>query len=305
MSENINNTPQEDEIDLLDLFIVLLKHRCLIICSFLGVICLILAGYFFYPSWKYEKTLERQNVEAIMTLGTGSNLEAVGINYNIPSLFTSAPLLLQSLKNAGIQQLGPEDDSIDLTNPEQNVRALNYVLQIFVNHKTLDGETIEEKDLPFFYTLPSKDAQYFELKYYHKDSDLALAFLNSLYRNANQKLLENIQPQLQALAAAGETAGNKTTGTSAILQDAQQLSNVAQKILDGSIPALELLEQPYYVKNEVSKKAIQSSYRKMAVILIFAVFFLSIFLAFILEFIENIKSDEERMAKIRKALNKE
>ncbi len=307
MPEEINSTINDEEIDLLDLFIVLLKHRRLILGSLIGVICLTLAGYFIYPSWKQEKVMDQQKAEAIMTLGTGSSLKSIGIQYDVLSLFSSATLLLQSLQEAGIQELGSEEDSIDLTDLEQNVRALNYIRQVFIKKETIEGDPIDQNSLPFLLQEPdNKDSQYFDIKFYHQDSQLAMRFLTRLYQNANTKLLENINDNLEALALTGQVRSSDSTQESdVVLKNAIQIANMAQKFLDGSLQPLELLEAPYYVKDEISLKGIQSLYQKKAIILVFAVFFLSIFLAFFLEFIQNIKEDEERMAKIRKAMNKE
>jgi hypothetical protein len=74
-------------------------------------------------------------------------------------------------------------------------------------------------------------------------------------------------------------------------------------LAEKSVP-LSILRDPYVVQPNISQGSIKADILKKSVLMVFAVAFMSILVAFILQYIETVKSDPKSMAKIHEALKK-
>lgn len=293
---------EDDEINLIDLFIVLLKHRRLILGTTLAVLVILGTGYFIYPAYQYQKAVDSQVFEANMSVGFRWVADIFWKEYDLKRDFLNAHLVLSALREAGYTELsyGESDISLDA----QNMQALNIVRQRLVNNQSMDGNPLEENERLFKVTVINNKLH---LTYIDENSDRALAFLASLVRNINKKLILEITPQLDYIVSSYQRllsieAPNDVT-KEVIVVDSEKYE-AASTILEGESDVLIVKDESYVFKAEIAIENFKGNYRKMAIIVIFAVFFLSIFLAFILNAVEQVKSNDDSMAKIREALKK-
>ena len=80
--------------------------------------------------------------------------------------------------------------------------------------------------------------------------------------------------------------------------------DLAKRFLAGEEQVLTEVGRPYVLESPLSLKQFRHDFVVKGVVLVVAGVFLAIFLAFIVNFFEQIRSDEESMEKIRQALKK-
>jgi hypothetical protein len=78
-----------------------------------------------------------------------------------------------------------------------------------------------------------------------------------------------------------------------------------KEFLEGRDSVLAIIGEPVVTEQEIFLGVYQDGYLKIAIILVFAGFFIAVFYAFVLNAIRNIKADEESMKKINDALGKD
>src|SRR6056297_1266119 len=132
---------EDDEINLLDLFVVLLKYRRLILGITLVALAVAVGGYFWYPTYQYGNAQESLLYEAHLRVGTASAMRKLDVSYNLQEQFKSTPMLLNALREAGYREFGyGEELQVDLASEEQRSRALFMVRQRLIKNESLDGD---------------------------------------------------------------------------------------------------------------------------------------------------------------------
>ncbi len=304
--ENIENI-KDDEIDLIDLFIVLLKHRKLILGTTLAVLLILGAGYFIYPPYQYKKAVDSQLYEVNMEIKLNPMSESFTTDYDPKKDFSNSSILLSSLQKAGYKELGyGESEMVDISSNADKQKALNIVRQYLIKNQTLNGDPLDEETRILKITNTNTNAN-IHITFKDKNSDMALAFLMALIENVNEKILEDIIPKLDLIVSNYNSvlSGDMPNDViKEILVKDNEEYQLAVAILQGNFNFFKLVGEPSIFKAQLSIEKFKGSYKKTAVIVLFAVFFLTIFLAFILQFLEQIKSNDESMAKIREALKK-
>lgn len=299
---------QEDEINLLDLFVVLLRYRKLIISLTLITIFLIFIGYFIYPSYKQKELLDQKYIVGSMTIALNPSL----LEYfpqedpikEIAEIFKTPELVLNSIEKNGLADLLSIEDYPDarkqaivkdrLTDVENTpVQWDEHNWEYNVDSPWVYGVSLQHNSV--------KISLLMDLQNKEKNN----LFLKTLFDEVNASMLSLIESVTQAKVSNYElllTSDIPRDTLNSIFGD----YSTAKAVLDGKMPALVYISAPHvYIEGpNLSIEKLHKSYIKMGIILIMAVFFLSLFLAFILEFITNIKQDEERMNKIREALGK-
>ena len=305
---NFNQIPEKDdhEIDLLDLFIVLLKYRWMLISLFLGAIILVIAGSFIYPSWQYHNALENSSVDAKMTIAPGSILEDFFRNLDLKDVLMNAPVLQEVLKDAGYVTFGPEEDPLSLTDPAETGAVLNLINHWLIRGETVEGDPLNPEQKKLVVENPNNKTTLI-ISFKDPDEEKALAFMKALYKNVNSRILEIIRPDLIAFVEGYESMISNENPTEAMVQllsDKLQGYKMAKDVLEKGYSVVAQVGAPYTINPSIRLKTYQIKYIKLAVIIVIAVFFLSIFLAFLRSFVDGIKKDEQSMTKIRKALEK-
>jgi hypothetical protein len=153
-------------------------------------------------------------------------------------------------------------------------------------------------------------SQVIKIIYKNNNPEKAELFLINFIDEVNNHILFSFKSKMEALAEGYELLikeGPEQSINNNSLLDSSIAYATARKALVNQASAIVLYEEPYsLVSNDrISLSQIKSIYLKKAIIIFFAVFFLSLFMAFIMEFISNLKTDQERMEKIRKAFNKD
>jgi hypothetical protein len=182
------------------------------------------------------------------------------------------------------------------------------VRQRLIKNESLDGDSLDADKQLFFVEPVDEENRRVELLYKADTPERGQAFLEALYQQVNAGLVQTLRPQaetvvssyerLLALENPGEVLAEK------IVEDSLRYDQ-AKELLAGEAPALERLDDVYIVAPEVRLENFQSSFIVKAVVLVLAALFLSIFLAFILNALHNVRSDPESMEKIHAALGKE
>ncbi|MFP4180435.1 MAG: hypothetical protein ACLFSA_10315 [Spirochaetaceae bacterium] len=294
---------EEDEINLLDLFVVLLKYRRLILGITLLALVAAVGGYFVYPQYQYNKAHEESSVESHIVIATNSLIDIAEVDYSLRTAFESPVLLISALREAGYEKFGYEEESqVDLEDQSQRSRAIQFVKQRMVENEDKNGETLNEEQR--LYTAKESSGR-IELSYKNRDPEKAEAFLQALYEGGNEKIKERILPRLEVINTTyGKFSGEQdldATGISDIMGDLER-REAAERLLSEDADMLTIEEEPYISEPFISLDSFQSSFKVKGVVLVIAALFLSVFLAFVLNAIDNVRSDDESMTKIRDAL---
>lgn len=305
---------QDDEIDLIDLFVVLLRYRRMIIG--LSLLALVGAGllYFWWPARQYAEALEKQRLEAELILNTTPTARQFGAGGELLQLLKKPDMLYQALAEAGYDRVAfampldedaPEDEGVSLTDPAQRPRALSIIQERIIGNRGRDGQALEAEDR--IYSV-SGDGNAITLRAWDRDPERAAALLLILSRRCETLLAEVLEPialsvvdSYDRLLAIEEPS---SAVDSAIKQGAAQY-DAAQRILSGDRELYYSLGGVSTYERELRLESFRSDMRVKAVVIVMAAFFLAVFLAFLLNAVRQVRANEESMAKIREALGKE
>ena len=307
MEENNANAPvrDDDEISLVDIFVVLLKYRRLIIVSTIVALALAVVAYLIYPPYSLAKAEERRKVEVTTSLIIDSGLEAIfrgneGLNFITQSLFDTSNIA-NALRGAGCEPF--EDLTIGAGADED--KAFYEIRRLFVENTASNGTKLKESDRVYSVTV---DKGVVSVTYKSSDADSAKAFLSGMIDIVRQELYGFSRPKAVSTIESYElllTMPNpvEAVKTSIVAQGYRDYS-AAKAFLDGANKPLTVLREPYVLVPIVSAGAIRADLLKTCVLMVFGVFFLAVFGAFALNYVDTVKRDPEAMGKIRSALDK-
>ena len=167
----------------------------------------------------------------------------------------------------------------------------------------------------------NKDLGVFTISYTSTDPQLAFNIVSFLFEKVQEMLKENEQQQLQQqlsqqqiIQNSAKTQVNIATEKLQSLQEGpdkdnaqSELNSVQQFYLQAKADVeltnakIESQQDILKISNpaEIPEKKVGPSRSKLCIIVIFAAFFISIFIAFLLNAIENIKKDPEAMQKFK------
>ena len=301
-----NQNPRiEEEISLVDIFVVLLRYRRLIIGLTLLALLVSVSGYFIYPGYQYRKALENTKFTAYMNVVPWPGIELLGFETEYQSPYVSPPNLLYALRKAGYTDFGyGKDYQVDLSDEALENRALFMVERLLSKNETPEG-----KALPAEQRLLSINSSKSKLEVVFKDMDQnrAAVFLQALFDKAKEELTVQLHKQAKAVVSTYEmllTINNPTESVRLAITSGQQRYEMAKGLLLGQAEAIGIDGGIYVVEPQISPQGYKNAFLKNGLILVFAAFFFSVFLAFIVNYISTIKSDEDSMRKIRQALQK-
>jgi hypothetical protein len=272
MSENEKpETKPDDEISLVDLFVVLLKYRVMIIV--VAVIGIIAGGAYFVVN---PGSLEGKGEAAVVVAGIDAGYEgrmSVVVNPRLaresaerfPDWFESRELLEVSLEEAGYTF----DEDF------KKLGLNNRAYSVDISFKTSKGKK-EPVEL----------------------------LLTALLRNAETLALLHYTPYAEDIVAFFESA--REAGREYTTLDYVRY-RWARDLLMGEDTVLKLLYPPLVTANAQANAAsvvAAKSPLATSVVIVFAALFLAVFLAFGLNALKNIKADDETMAKIHEAIDK-
>jgi len=297
-------TNKEDTISLIDLLAVILKYRKLIIVITLVSVVLGVLVYYLYPPYSLAKAERERMVEVNMSLMSGSSFdgginEVEGINLLMQSL-TDPSNILTALKIAGYNI---NDESSFETSADPNKTHFVISMRIIEN-KGINGPLLMPS--PRLYSVRlDKTVVYVSFK--DGNSDKAASFFNAMLLLVERDLRSFVQPLAKLTAESFERLlevkySNETIETT--VAQGYRSYYTAKALAAGTASPLTLLRKPYVLVPELSLSALQNDIFKKVIILEFGVFFMAVFAAFMLQYIETVREDPDSIEKLRNALKK-
>ena len=282
MNEIENNAPlaEDDEISLIDLFSVLIKHRFLIITGTAVVAALCIFYLFFFP--KINKSADKHAVTIEYTyqinslplslekeLGYNDQKQKVVVslaNYNL----TSLTFLAEKIK-----QYNPFDaDFSKMTSYQYN----RYIQSLTTNKKYQVEISPMQTSLTVKLTVPEKNIS------------LANQLLQDMVNQTNSEIENFLFPKLDAIEKSASDSSSNTASAQG-LKETQSLIRSFRASYTGFLTSAG---EPFILLEPLGRL-------KKLIIVVFAAFFIFVFIAFLLNAIENIKQDPEASEKIKTA----
>ncbi len=287
MSEIENTTiAEEDEISLIDLFSVLIKHRFMIIAGTIAVGVIGIAYLFLLP---------------ILMKSTDKHAVTIEYTYQIDSL----PLALEqelgfsdqkqkvivSLASYNMNRLTLLADEVKKYNPfgaeldEMTPYAYNRYIQTLTKEKKYEVEISPmQTELIVTLTVPENNISQASL------------MVNDIVSNTVTEIENYIFPKIDAI--------EKATNDSLSFVDSGDSSTSTQKLKDTQVQIknFKTTYEAFLVESGEPFILLEPLGRlKKLIIIVFAAFFIFVFIAFLLNAIENIKKDPEASEKIKTA----
>jgi hypothetical protein len=277
MSGNEIRQNSDDEISLIDLFVVMLKYRKLIITV---VVLGIIAGVCFYvvqtgrsrqitrapaPAERYEGSM---TVMINSRLGMGGADMLMGGADMLPAWFDSKEVIAASIKDAGL----PIETISALMVTYKEINEKNSEVNIAL--KPVMGEKAQIAKL---FSLLLDNAEILAAAYYRRYAEDMVSYVESGRYNISGV------DYVRYLWTKDFLAGNDTV-----------LMALYPPVVSESIE-----------DSDTTDSGQRGSPRMLSLLIVIASLFFAVFLAFVLNAIKNISGDSEAMTKIRKALGKD
>lgn len=297
-----------DEISLIELFIILLKHRRLVILPVLAALLLVAALYIFYPYYKIFKTENEKYFEEALNITISPDvvrlrrestmIELLDGYFRDPSVIyeTLVAMDYDIKENLGIELYTDRD------------KAINLIKKRLIENKSFTGRKLDKKQR--LYTIQKSGSQ-ISLKFVDENPKTARLFLSEISKSAVIKIKEYLQaPAKEYLHIYKDLQGvlestKMDKAFESSLTDIYYKYVVADSVVNNAMEPFDVTESPANIlMRDETIPEIRKSIAKKGIILIFAIFFLSVLAAFILNAIENVKKDPATMEKIREALGK-
>ena len=291
MNENEKNPSltEDEEISLIDLFAVLIKHRILIVAG--TIAAFILAVLYLFALPKLDKDNSNRNVT---------------MEYRIS--VTQLPVALEqeisTQKNLGVVKSMAESQFLDIISVVEEIKNVNPFtteksskLEGYKYNSFVKGLMKEKKyeakaatvrnEIVLTITVPESNI------------DLANRFVQNLTSKNNKELEDFFFPTIEAfkksrknaydsLTASGETAGKSD------IQTVLLMINQIDEFYANYSGFLNCSTEPFIIPEPLGRV-------KKTIIVTFAAFFILVFVAFVLNAVDNIKQDPEASEKIKSA----
>ncbi|GAB1431793.1 hypothetical protein MASR2M29_04180 [Spirochaetota bacterium] len=297
-----------DEISLIELFIVLLKHRWLIFLPVLTVLLLFVVIYIFYPHYKISRTENEKYYEEALIITISPDLarlrEESAMLELLDGFFRDPSVIYKTL--LAIDYDAKENLEIELYTDRD--KAIDQIKKRLIENKSFTGRKLDKAQR--LYTIQKSGSQ-ISLKFVDENPKTARLFLSEISKSAAEKIKEYLQAPAKdylhiykdLLILLDSSSMDKALESS--LMDIYYKYVVADSVVNNAIEPFDVTESPENIlMRDETIPEIRKSIAKKGIILIFAIFFLSVLAAFILNAIENIKKDPATMEKIREALGK-
>jgi hypothetical protein len=280
---NDNEIQNNDEISLIDLFAVLIRYRKMIISIILCSIIVAIVGYFFYPSWQKSHAVTEITYETSIGINLTPGVRYL-LSYPTSQVYLSfIPYFIfpQVIQDAieDTQRIALQPQELLQWIPVQDPVAGEVRTYTSANKKLFLKENLRSGVL--------------EITYSGDDPQSGIVFLQSLFLYGSMVLENHITPLAKTFINTYETS---------LLPAADNDYVMVKAICDGTMPVLVQLFEPYVLEQEAVKTG--RKYSVVALVIVFAAVFFSIFLAFCINALKNLKNDQESMRKLREALRK-
>jgi hypothetical protein len=312
VSEKLND---KNEIDLIDFFVILIRHRFVLMFIMLASIIIFIGGYFLIPKNNYSKqnTLHytkaklsvsmqpfiaqyiNQNNENLISI----NKDDLVVNKYLLNLFTNSNFIIKNIMESGNNHLLlAEGNSADYA-------SLVKDHMINVNLRKPNSITINEAQ--WVYSVEKKSNSIEIICYFRSLDKIQVDnFLTTMLDNGNKIILGFVKPHVLEHIANYQN-----------YIDIVSIENSADDIYYEYVIALGIIRDqflPLFVVSDPFIESIQEShtllelkksYIRQCLIIIFCEFFILLFFVFIIDYVQMIKNDKERYNKIKNVLRKE
>lgn len=267
---------EEDEISLVDLLVVIIKHRRLTIGATSLSVLIVAIIFFVFPifgivsfgSYTVKASALPSQIPPALEKELGISPDALTLSYakNVQEVATS-------VKRNGLMRniIGDEEGWLFKT-----AIARSFIGKMY---------KVEERDGTIYFEVSVRNPRAGE------------NFLREMITYVDAQLRSEIASRSTIVAESMESLRAGDSSSLSISDSAKQLIISSETYRSGKTPALVITSEPEILVDSQGRA-------KNAVIIVFGTLFLSIFLAFVLDYIERIKADPESSAKIRKALGK-
>ena len=281
--ENLeDNYKNEDEISLLDLLSVFVKYRKLIIWGTV-VFALLVSIFLFFLSKSSDNQeqlyLIDYNITVYSNMSIFSNIVSFDIVYDTNNKLNDKKLISEINKNILVFDYDFNSSNFDVLEYNQ------FILELF-NDKEYLAELSKTKN-NFLLSIKTINPE---------NSDL---FVNELINVVNNEYREFLLPLIQ----------KRINEINLLLpQYSSDEKEIKDKLLNEKITLTELSNENFNIlQTNFSKFIVREKKHSLLlkiIIVWFASFFIFIFIAFLLNAIQNIKSDKEASTKIKNAWEK-
>jgi len=305
---NDTETQNEDEITLLDLFTILLRYRKLIASISLVFIISTIAGFFIYPVYKYNKDMDitRRQKRGIMWLEVAQRAQPF-VSQQLDSFILHPDIIYDSLYVAGMKRFN--NNGVKISLDDNNKTTVMHLIDLFwIRNLDLNGNILVPKGKEYnkiFSVKKIDEGSVFEVILKDNDPEMLKKFMESIYKLCSVRVEENMRINAQAIVSNYERLmglPNVSEPVKFMLESYFSTYVYLKDFLDGKEVIVKLVGEPVFVEELVSISLTRAKYLKTCIMIVFTGFFLSVMLAFVLNAIRNIKSDEEAMKKIHDAL---
>lgn len=296
--------PDDDTVSLVDLVAVLLKYRRLIIVSTLAAAALAMAAYLIYPPYSLAKAERDRVVEVNASLMLESSLkhyigEDEGLNYLKQSIGDASNLIV-ALRAAGYERI----DTIAIGGDVDADKALYTIRRRLIENKSANGTPLKETSRIFSIR---DEKGVVSIVFKNGDAEKAKAFMAALIGIVEADVRAFSRPMARATVESFERLLAMPRPSEAVETSiAQGYSDysAAKALIEGASSPLTVLRRPYVLVPVLTVEVIRADLLKKCVLLVFGVFFLAVFGAFVLNYVDTVKRDPEAMGKIRSALKR-
>lgn len=274
--------PENDETSLIDLLVVLLRYRWLIIIT--TVVAMIFAVVFsaIYTVLPPEKSY-------LPNLYTSKALMFIG---NRKSYGALAMKLVET--NSFFDAVVDEFDLITRFEIEEHPRAESRkALQ-----KLISAEFDDESSV-FSISFTDRDPEFAK-----NVVDFSIKLIENMFLNLgiDKNLERNIDKSYEVILNLQENSLELDAQKEMYIQLKTQYELLKIKI-DSEKPIFQVIEGAKIEDVELTDRKFKPSHGKLCIIITFVAFFISVFIAFVLNAVENIRKDPEAMEKLKSSLD--
>jgi hypothetical protein len=299
----------DEEISLVDLFAVLVRYRKLIGVLVVFTLALAVAGYFFYPVYQYNNALKNRQIQGRSVISVKTAAQPY-VSQSLASFFNNAQLVVDSLREAGVDTFEYDRKrTVSLADETERTRALFLVDRRFFKNMKLNGKEYKEEARVFKITaaVNQQNSSTVEITFKNKDAEVVKAFLYALFVRGGARVGDSLRPFAETMVSNYERFMNSKTMSESmrlVLEKDFESYIFLKDFLDGKESLLMEIGEPLIAEPEILLAVYQDGYLVKGLLLVFAGFFFTVFLAFALNAVRSIKNDEEAMGKIRDALGR-
>lgn len=265
---------EEDEISLVDLFIVLIKHRKVVVglplltALVVGTVLFVLPALGIVSFQTYTLQAIMTSVQLSPALRDQIGLDLVGLTVSYGTEFHT---VLDAVAKNNLRLDGDGQDP-------QDIKFRTYILKSFIGK--------------LYKVTAAREGVRFEVNV--KDKDAGKRFLQDMISRIDARLRKQVAERAGVIYESMEALYKEAGPTTVLSDTVKQLITSSYTYRQGTVPILIPVSEPEVFLEPQNRTTI-------AVVSVISAAFLGLLLAFILEAFEKVRKDPDTMARIREA----